>query len=85
MAVRSGLCCTSSELMLQGVRAIAAGGQHTVAVTDTSVYSWGSNSSGQLGTRTFRDKKIPTEVKDLAGEGVCQVACGAEHTLFLCR
>lgn len=72
-------------MLKQGVRAIAAGGQHTIAVTDTTVYSWGSNSCGQLGTRTFRDKKTPTEIKDLAGLGVCQVACGAEHTLFLSR
>ena len=70
--------------LAQAVRSIAAGGQHTVAVTDTSVHTWGSNSCGQLGTRTFRDKGSPTEVKDLTGKGVCQVACGLEHTLFLC-
>ena len=80
------LVCISQQCStLQGVRSIAAGGQHTVAVADLCVYSWGSNSSGQLGTRTFRDKEDPTEIKDLAGEGVYQVACGAEHTLFLCR
>lgn len=67
------------------MRAVAAGGQHTVAVTETSVYSWGSNSSGQLGTRTFRDKATPTQVLDLEGKGVVQLACGTEHTLFLCR
>ena len=64
---------------------MAAGGAHTAAVTETSVYSWGSNSAGQLGSRTFRDKAAPTEVKDLAGKGVVQVACGAEHSLFLLR
>ena len=62
---------------LQNVRAVAAGGAHTAAVTEGSVYSWGSNSAGQLGSRTFRDKAAPTEVKDLAGKGVAQVACGA--------
>ncbi len=70
---------------LQNVRAVAAGGAHTAAVTEGSVYSWGSNSAGQLGSRTFRDKAAPTEVKDLAGKGVAQVACGAEHSLFLLR
>lgn len=64
---------------------MAAGGQHTVAVTETSVYSWGANSAGQLGTRTFRDKAAPTPVRDLENAGVCQVACGRQHTLFLCR
>lgn len=69
---------------LQAVRSIAAGGQHTVAVTDSNVFAWGSNSCGQLGTRTFRDKAVPTEVRDLASKGVVQVACGLEHTLVLC-
>lgn len=72
-------------ISLQAVRAIAAGGQHTVAVTDSNVFAWGNNSCGQLGTRTFRDKAVPTEIKDLAGKGVIQVACGLEHTLFLSR
>ena len=49
------------------------------------MYSWGSNSAGQLGSRTFRDKAAPTEVKDLAGKGVAHIACGAEHSLFLLR
>ncbi|KAK9819719.1 hypothetical protein WJX72_001643 [[Myrmecia] bisecta] len=70
---------------LLAVRWVAAGSQHTVAVTDTSVWAWGSNSCGQLGTRTFRDKHSPTEVKDLEGKGVTSVACGTEHTLFLCK
>ena len=76
---------TCAGMCKQGVRAVAAGGQHTVAVTETSVYSWGANSAGQLGTRTFRDKAAPTPVRDLENAGVCQVACGREHTLFLCR
>ena len=69
----------------QGVRAAAAGAHHTVAVCDGAVFAWGANSAGQLGTRTFRDKAAPTPVRDLDGRGVCQAACGLEHTLFLCR
>lgn len=56
-----------------------------MAVTDTLVCAWGSNSCGQLGTRTFMDKAAPTEIKELEGVGVDSVACGAQHTLFLCR
>lgn len=56
-----------------------------MAVTDGAVFAWGANSAGQLGTRTFRDKASPTAVRDLDGRGVCQVACGLEHTLLLCR
>lgn len=64
---------------------MAAGALHTVAVTDEEVYSWGDNSAGQLGNRTFRPSATPSEVVDLAGRGVCQVACGARHTLFVCH
>ena len=56
-----------------------------MAVTDAAVFAWGSNACGQLGSRTFRDKGMPTEVRDLAGKHVGQVACGDAHTLFLCR
>ena len=73
------------SLPAQGVRCIAAGWEHTVAVTDEEVYSWGCNNHGQLGTRSFRSASLPSEVLDLRGRGVCQVACGAEHTLFSCR
>ena len=48
--------------LLQAVRGVAAGGQHTVAVLDSAVYAWGSNRCGQLGTRTFRDRDTPAEV-----------------------
>ena len=78
--VQTRLAC-----FLQHVRCVAAGGHHTVAVTDTSVCAWGSNSCGQLGTRTFMDKAAPTEIKELEGVGVDTVTCGAQHTLFLCR
>lgn len=70
---------------LQGVRYVAAGWFHTVAVTDEEVYAWGCNAAGQLGNRTLRPASLPTEVVDLQGHGVCQVACGPTHTLFLCR
>lgn len=77
--------CSHVWCVLQHVRCVAAGGHHTVAVTDTAVCAWGSNSCGQLGTRTFKDKASPTDIKELEGTGVDNVACGAQHTLFLCR
>ena len=56
-----------------------------MAVTDNQVCAWGANNCGQLGTRTFKDKAAPTDIKELEGAGVETVACGAQHTLFLCR
>jgi alpha-tubulin suppressor-like RCC1 family protein len=77
--------CAPRRVALQGVRAVAAGWAHTVAVTDEEVYAWGDNASGQLGLRSFRSASTPTEVAGVAGAGVCSVACGAAHTLFACR
>lgn len=70
---------------MQGVRFLASGWNHIIAVTDDHVFAWGSNSHGQLGTRTLRSCQLPTEVMDLHKMGVCQVACGAAHSLFCCR
>ena len=56
-----------------------------MALTDSQVFAWGSNACGQLGSRTFKDKGMPTEVRDLAGKHISQVACGDAHTLFLSR
>ncbi len=41
---------------LKGVRYIAAGATHTVAVTDEAVYSWGHGQHGALGHGTYDDK-----------------------------
>lgn len=70
---------------LQGVRAMAMGAAHTVVATDEEVYAWGDNSYGQLGLRSLASMSMPTEVQDLRNAGVCQLAAGARHTLFLCR
>ena len=70
---------------LQGVRTIAAGGGHTIAVTDEEVYSWGDNTYGQLGLRHFRDVMQPAEINGLAGAGIIQVACGTRHSIFVSR
>ncbi len=55
--------CSASARARQAVRSVAAGGHHTVAVTDGAVYAWGSNACGQLGTRTFRDRDTPAKVR----------------------
>ncbi|XP_078259641.1 alsin isoform X2 [Rhinoraja longicauda] len=62
---------------------IVAGAYHSLALTARSqVYSWGSNTFGQLG-----HSESPTVVPRLAKipEGVCvwDVAAGQGHTLFL--
>lgn len=70
---------------LKGVRFIAAGSTHTVAVTDDATYSWGQGQFGALGHGTYEDKAVPTRIKALAGKDIEKVSCGQHHTLFLRR
>lgn len=72
------------------VTAIAAGGDHSMAVTVAgSLLAFGCNKHGQLGTGDTLDRLVPTEVplalESEAGQLVraMQVQCGAQHTLAL--
>jgi alpha-tubulin suppressor-like RCC1 family protein len=53
---------------LSGVTAIAAAGQHALALLeDGEVVTWGSNESGQLGNGTTSASDVPVAVEGLAG------------------
>ena len=67
---------------LTGVRMIAAGGDHTVALkTDGTVWAWGSNGDGQLGDGTNTDRLRPVQVSGLSN--VSAVAAGNVHSFAL--
>lgn len=65
------------------VRGVACGAEHTVAITQTDVITWGSNEHGQCGhgERSERDWVKPRSLKALSGHLVAQVVCGRHHTL----
>ena len=70
------------------VQLVAVGGMHAVAIlqNDAGVFSWGSNSHGQLGLQKqdIHMSFLPYRIKNLGGEAACkQVACGENHTVFL--
>jgi alpha-tubulin suppressor-like RCC1 family protein len=59
---------------------VAGGGSHTAAIkTDGTLWTWGSNSFGQLGDDTFISKSIPVTTF-AGGTNWKQVACGFDYT-----
>ena len=69
---------------LQGKTAVyaAAGHYHTLCITaDGSLFSWGSNHSGQLGVGDTEVRRVPTLVAGLQGKQVVHVAAGNHHTI----
>ena len=63
-----------------GVVALAAGADHTCAVTSAGIpWCWGANSSGQLGDCSATSRSAPVAVYGL-GYGVVGVAAGDNHS-----
>ncbi len=58
---------------------VAAGGSHTCALmSDSSVWCWGANASGQLGNSTQTDSAVPVQVTGLTN--ATGLASGGTHT-----
>jgi alpha-tubulin suppressor-like RCC1 family protein len=73
---------------LSGVRSIAAGYAHTVALmSDGAIWTWGYNNAGQLGDGTTTNRSTPGPVVGLGGTGTMDgfhaVSASGYHTLAL--
>ncbi|KAF5741125.1 E3 ubiquitin-protein ligase HERC1-like isoform X1 [Tripterygium wilfordii] len=61
-----------------------AGPGHSIAVTSKgAVYSFGSNSSGQLGHGTTEEEWQPRQISSLQGIRIIQAAVGAGRTMLI--
>ena len=66
------------------VTAVAAGGEHSLAVTSIgAVLAWGYNADGQLGDGSTGASSVPVSVTLPTGTKVTAVAAGASHSLAL--
>jgi alpha-tubulin suppressor-like RCC1 family protein len=64
------------------ILALSGGAEHTVALgSDGTVWTWGYNSSGQLGNGTTTQSNSPVHLTSLSG--VTAVQAGYTHTLAL--
>ncbi|XP_042010965.1 ultraviolet-B receptor UVR8-like [Salvia splendens] len=77
--VLAGEACTRREKS----QAIAGPG-HSLAVTSKgAVYSFGSNSSGQLGHGTTHEEPHPSLIRSLLGVRIIHAAAGAGRTMLI--
>ena len=61
----------------------AVAGQFTAAIkTDGTLWTWGSNSAGQIGDNTSTQRNTPVTTF-AGGTNWKQVACGYRHTLAI--
>jgi len=62
------------------VRMISCGSDHTIAVTDSKVFSWGSGDGFRLGHGDYKDRYEPTEIISLTGLSISDISCGTWHS-----
>lgn len=66
------------------VDSLATGFNHVLALSSGKVFSWGCNSSGQLGLGFFsHSEKYPEMIKTLENEFITKAAAGLTHSLIL--
>ena len=79
---------TGTPMEGKTITAISAGYSHSLALaSDGTVYSWGYNSSGQLGNNSTATSTVPVAVTTtgtpMSGKTITAIAAGSYHSLAL--
>uniref|UniRef100_A0A669PLV0 Retinitis pigmentosa GTPase regulator n=1 Tax=Phasianus colchicus TaxID=9054 RepID=A0A669PLV0_PHACC len=70
--------------IMEKVNKVACGGEHTVVLTETGVYTFGLGQYGQLGHGTLLFKtSVPKSVKHLRKCKIHNITCGESHTAVI--
>ncbi|XP_029199657.2 uncharacterized protein LOC114964483 isoform X1 [Acropora millepora] len=66
------------------LREISVGNSHVAMVTmEHAVFTWGSNSCGQLGHGDCNRRDKPIQVEALQSKSILRVCCGGDFTVFV--
>ncbi|NXR37137.1 RPGR regulator, partial [Zosterops hypoxanthus] len=66
------------------VTKVACGGEHTVVLTETDVYTFGLGQYGQLGHGTLVfESSVPKSVKHLKRHKIRNISCGENHSAVI--
>lgn len=68
------------EVIPNGISAIAAGGYHSLVVSNATLWAMGDNANGDLGDGTAVEKHAPVQI---VSGNVTAVAAGQYHSLFI--
>uniref|UniRef100_A0A8C7ZCT6 HECT and RLD domain containing E3 ubiquitin protein ligase 3 n=1 Tax=Oryzias sinensis TaxID=183150 RepID=A0A8C7ZCT6_9TELE len=73
------------KLCDHSISQVVCGNQHCIALSrDGQLFTWGQNSSGQLGLGKGETSKLsPSPVKSLAGIPLAQITAGGDHCFAL--
>jgi alpha-tubulin suppressor-like RCC1 family protein len=71
------------SLVTERVTGISCGPSHTVCVTTTGVFSWGTGAGYRLGLGDTKDRIDPCRIEEFNGIHVKQVSCGTWHSAVL--